>query len=175
MFEIQICDKFPRSHWVHAEKVGYAPNRPTKIRQKHVNVALIPYYHTLHDSKSLFWINQWNIVPGSPRPNKEWSLGWSKEGFPTSNGQSLVFGLLGSINGFLFINSIPKTPASSLRCRTLWPWNVVARRPSVVEGLTYVLTDTKLMWLAAGASISKLGTFIWSFAYLLSQFSMRFT
>ena len=76
-----------------------------------MNVALIPYYHTLHDSKLFFWINQWNIVPGSPRPNKEWSLGWSKEGFPTTNGQSLVFGLPGSMTGFLFINSIPKTPA----------------------------------------------------------------
>ena len=37
-----------------------------------------------------------NLVsyPGSPRPNKEWLLGWSMQRIPDpTNGQSLVFGL----------------------------------------------------------------------------------
>lgn len=45
----------------------------------------------------IYIYNMCAVHPESPRPNKEWSLGWSMQRIPTTNGQCLVFGPPGYI------------------------------------------------------------------------------
>ena len=55
--------------------------------------------HLLEKTCKVKDLESWSdMYPGSPRPNKEWSLGWSIERIPDPTyGQSLVFGLHGCI------------------------------------------------------------------------------